>query len=184
MSSYAYSTDEPEILAAFREAAAAMADYLPRLREEIATIGGAKNPLVFSGMWGSPDELVALEPDGSGVIPDGWRMVRSRLEPRRGGPGEGARKWLADHQPPDIRHTLAAHGLPRHAYLSSPSGGFRLIPPVLFEHDGSLWACYDGEPGRGYLDDGKPCTWTPRRLSEFHAAKEAREAEKIGAKGE
>lgn len=173
---HAYSTDSPEIVAAFRDTADAMRSYLPTLREAIAAIPGAKNPLVRGGFWGSSDELVALEADGSGDVPDGWRIVRGRLEPRRGKPGDDARKWLAAHQPPDVRHTLVDFGLPRHASIPAEGGRFRLVAPDLFEHDGTLWACYDGEPGHGVLDDGKSCTWTPRPLSEFYAAQETHEA--------
>jgi hypothetical protein len=152
-----------------------MRTYLPKLQADIAALGGAKNPLVRTGIWGSPDELVALEPDGSGETPDGWRIVRNRIEPRRGKAGDTARRWLADRQPPDLRHTLTKHGLPRHASVATGSGGFRLLAPTLFEHDGTLWACYDGEPGHGYFDNGQTCTWSPRKLSEFHAAREAHE---------
>lgn len=175
---FAYSTDNPTVLAAFHETATAMKDYLPRLRAAIDAMPGAKNPLVRSGIWGARDELVAMEADGSGEMPDGWRVVRGRLEPRRGKPGDGARAWLRAHQPPDVRNTLAEHGLPRHSSVPSGGGGFRLMSPTLFEHDGALWALYEGEPGRGVLDDGKTCTWAPRRLSEFHAAQEAFEAAK------
>lgn len=175
---HAYSTDNPEALAAFRDTAAAMRDYLPRLRADIAALG-ATNPLVYSGFGGSPDELVALEPNDTGHIPDGWRIVRGRLVPRRGKPGEPARQWLAAHQPPDVRHALTFHGLPRCTSIASGSG-FRMGEPTLFEHDGVLWACYPGKPGEGIFDD-QPCTWTPRRLSEFHAAFEAADAIKAVA---
>lgn len=82
---------------------------------------------------------------------------------------------MADRQPPDVRHTLVAYGLPRHATIPTTSGAFALVPPALFEHDGTLWACYDGEPGDGLFSDTDVpgCTWTPRPLSEYWAAREA-----------
>jgi hypothetical protein len=178
---YAYSTDNPEAVAAFRQTGTDMSTFLTRLRADIAALPGVANPLVYRGVWGLRDELVALEPDGSGVVPDGWRLVRGRFEPRRGKPGDAARKWLADHQPPDVRHTLTQHGLPRHVSIATGAGGFRMVSPMLFEHDGVLWACFSAEPSKGFFGDEDPCTWTPRKLSEFHAAREAVEAAKSEA---
>ena len=181
MTEYAYSTDSPEALAVWSATIAALDGFLPRLREDIAALG-ARNPLVRTGILGSPDELVALEPNDDGTVPDGWRIVRSRLEPRRGKAGEPARQWLADHQPPDVRYALAKHGLPSHAAIPTDDGRFRLVPPMVFKWDGALWALFEGKPGRGFLDLGEECTWTPRKLSEFYAAREAfdaaRDAEK------
>jgi hypothetical protein len=178
---YAYSTDNPEAVAAFRQTRADLISFKDRVRAACAELGGNNGPLVRQGIWGSPDEIVGLDPDDSGTIPEGWRIVRGRLEPRRGKPGDGARKWLAEHQPPDMRHAMVGHGLPRHSQTPSNTGGFRLSAPALFEHDGVLWACYSGKPGEGVIDDGQACTWTPRKLSEFHAAREAVKAAKAVA---
>lgn len=176
MTEYAYSTDNPETVAAFREVRSDLKTYLPRLRADLAALGGVGNPLVRNGIWGSRDELVGLEPDGSGTIPDGWRLVRGRLEPRRGKPGASAREWLAAHQPPDMRHTMAAHGLPRNSAVPTNSGSYRMVTPALFEHKDTLWACYEGKPGDLMDSKEQDCTWTPRKLSEFWAAKEAFDA--------
>jgi hypothetical protein len=175
---YAYSTNDPAIVAVYRQTRAAMTEFLPRLRVDCAALGGNKGPLVRTGMWGRPDRLVALEPDGSGVIPESWRIVRGRLEPRRGKPGDTARAWLADHQPPDLRHALTEHGLPRHSTTPAAGQGFthRLIPPALFELDDELWACYEGPPGGVFVADDGECTWTPRKLSEYYTARETAEA--------
>jgi hypothetical protein len=176
---YAYSTNDAAAVAAFRQARADLRAYGERVQDACAALGGSKGPLVHHGVWGRPDEIVGLEPDGSGAIPDGWRMVRGRLEPRRGKPGDPARQWLADHRPPDVRHVLTQHGLPRHAAVPAKGQTFthRLISPVLFEHEGTLWACYEGKPGDRFDGSDEPgCTWTPRHLSEFYAAREALEA--------
>ena len=45
------------------------------------------------------------------------------------------------------------------------------VHALALKSDGTVWACY-----RGGVPDGQ-CTWTPRRLSEFHAALEAAEEE-------
>lgn len=82
--------------------------------------------------------------------------------------GEQARKWLADHQPPDLRAVLAAHGLPRTSRLTR-DGGYLISTPQVFLHEGTVWALYKGTP------DGQ-CSWQPRKLSEFYAALEALEA--------
>ena len=172
---YAYSTDDPAAVAAFRETRDAITTFAARLKTDCAALGGNDGAYVRRGIWGSPDEITSLKPDGSGNIPDGWRIVREELEPRRGKPGEGARRWLADHQPPDVRQVMMSHGLPRHSVVAD-GGGFRHFAPVLFEHEGTLWACYRGRPGDGFLSDGEECTWQPRRLSEFYAAREGAEA--------
>lgn len=172
---YAYSTDKPEVVAAYRETKAEMREFGQRMRADCEALGGNSGGLLDRGIWGSPDRIVGLMPDGSGTIPDGWRMVRGRLEPRRGKPGEGARRWLAAHQPPDVRHTLTAHGLPRHSTVpGGPGMSYRLFSPALFELDGTLWVCYDGEPGDGLMSGEAldESVWTPRRLSEFYAARE------------
>lgn len=168
---YPYSTSDPETVATYHRVLTELGEFGERTRAACEAVGGNKGPLVNRGMWGRPDEIVALEPDGSGEIPDGWRMVRGRLEPRRGKAGDGARQWLAAHQPPDLRHALVAHGLPRHATVPGGDGlRLRLVAPVLFEMDGTLWAGYAGKPGDSFLDKGDACTWTPRKLSEFYTA--------------
>ena len=151
----AYSTDNPEAVAAYRKIVADMAAFGERIREDCAALGGNKGALIRRGIWGSPDRIVGLEPDGSGQIPPGWRVVRERLEPRRGKPGEDARRWLEDHQPPDVRHGMVEHGLPRHSSVPTETG-YR-------------------------IDQENACTWTPRKLSEFHAAREAFEAAEASA---
>lgn len=176
---HAYSTGRPEVVAAWRDASEARQEFGRRLAADCEALGGNTGALLNRGVWGSPDRIVALEPDGSGTIPDGWRMVRRQLEPRRGKPGEAARRWLADHQPPDARHTLTGHGLPRHSTMpGGPAMTYRLVSPVLFELDGTLWACFEGKPGDALMtgDAVDESIWAPRRLSEFHAAREEWEA--------
>lgn len=175
---YAYSTDKPEVLAAYHLVRREMREFGQRMRADCEALGGNSGGLLNRGVWGSPDRIVGLMPDGSGTVPDGWRMVRERLEPRRGKPGEAARRWLADHQPPDVRHTLTGHGLPRHSSVPTKAMTYQLIPPVLFELDGTLWVCYEGKPGDELMSGETldESIWTPRRLSEFHAAREEAEA--------
>ncbi|PZG12451.1 hypothetical protein C1I95_25725 [Micromonospora craterilacus] len=171
----AYSTADPAIVAAYRRAVAARKAAFDRLSADLKTLGAGPRVKAYAGTFpGSADTITAIEQQGD-HIPDGWRLVRGNLEPRRGKPGEDARRWLADHQPVDVRHAMESHGLPRAAWIPRGSDlGYRVVAPRLFEHDGTLWALYDAEPGTVEFDSGK-CSWTPRKLSEFHAADEARE---------
>jgi hypothetical protein len=180
----AYSTDNPEAVAAYREAKEARLAFAERLRSDVEALGAGPNVYVRNG-FGAPNEIFTLEQKGDHV-PEGWRIVRGNLVPRRGKPGEGARRWLANHQPVDVRHVLTEHGLPRNVWVPNPSqGNYRVCAPEIFEHEGVLWALYEAEPGAQEIGfDSSPCTWTPRKLSEFHAAFEAfqeAEAAKAGA---
>jgi len=178
---YAYSTTDPAALAAWRDTMTAEHAHHQTMRAAIDAMPGAKGTIVRQGIFHARDRIIALIPDGSGQVPDGWRLVRGNLEPRRGMPGDNARAWLEAHQPSDVRAVLTGHGLPR--FSTRPAGGGRVLnyEPVIFEQDGTLWACYRGKPG-DLLNSSATCTWTPRRLSEFHAALEAVEAAEQQAK--
>lgn len=172
MTQFAYSTDNPEAVAVYRAAKDDHAGFAAKLRADVEALGAGPKVYVRNG-FGGPNEVTALEQKGD-YIPEGWRVVRGNLEPRRGKPGDAARKWLAGHQPTDVRHVLTKHGLPRNVWVPSPSqGNYRVCAPEIFEHQGVLWALYEAEPGAGLGFDDSPCTWTPRKLSEFHAAFEA-----------
>jgi hypothetical protein len=176
----AYSTDRPEVVAAYRQTVQQRREFGQRVMADCAALGGNQGPLMRRGIWGHPDEIIGLGPDGSGVNPDGWRLVRGRLEPRPRKPGEPARRWLAEHQPPDVRHVLTRHGLPRHSTTPVRERGmtYRVTQPALFELDGVLWVCYQDKPGDDLMagETLDESIWTQRRLSEFHAAREAAEA--------
>lgn len=175
MNEHVYSTSDPIIVGAYRKAVADRAETGKRIAADVAALGAG--PQVFvrsSGFPGTRSTLTAIEQKGDHV-PDGWRLVGGNLEPRRGKPGEKARQWLAEHQPVDVRHVMESHDLPRCSWIPQGNGfGYRLVQPKLFEHDGTLWASYEGEPGtvESGFDTGK-CTWEPRKLSEFYAAWEA-----------
>lgn len=181
---HAYSTDNPETVAAYLKAVADYRGYADRMLADMDALGAGPGVRISRGMFGSRDQLFALDQKGD-HIPDGWRIVRGHLVPRRGKPGGAARQWLADHQPVDIRAVMTGHGLPRSAWIPGSDSGYRVVSPTLFEHDGTLWACYEGEPGKGDSSfDSTPCTWTPRKLSEFYAAFEAVAAAQAAEAGE
>lgn len=174
---FAYSTDKAEVVAAYLQALADRNAFKDNIRADLETLGtGPQIYYVSESFSGGRDRITALEQKGD-HIPDGWRVMKRTglLEPRRGKPGEPARQWLADHQPIDVRYVMEQHGLPRTVWLPTDSG-YRIVSPKLFEYDGTLWACYPGEPGRSGGFDNKACTWTPRKMSEFYAAVEAFEA--------
>jgi hypothetical protein len=172
---HAYSTDNPEIVAAFVAAVQARSAFAARIIADAEALGNNKGPLRTAGVLGL-DRTVGLAPDDPENPPAGWRYMKSlnRLEPvARGKAGEAARAWLAAHQPSpaeDGRAVLEGHGLPRTTGMSAMFSSGTVSTPQIFEHDGTVWALYDRKPER-------ECTWTPRKLSEFHAAREAFEAD-------
>lgn len=175
---HAYSTDDPAVVAAFTAAIQARCDFSQRVVDDAETLGKNKGVLRMGGVFGRC-ETVGLAPDDPNDPPEGWTYIRSRdrLEPRRGKAGDAARRWLADHQPPDDadgRTAMEAHGLPRHTGLDRGFSTGRISTPRIFHHDGTVWALYSGKP------DGE-CTWAPRRLSEYYAAQEAFEASEQAA---
>jgi hypothetical protein len=171
---HAYSTNNPDVVAAFTAAAEARTAFARRVVADAKALGSNKGPLHNTHVFGG-DETVGLAVDDADNPPDGWTPSKGRgyLVPRRGAPGADARRWLADHQPPagsDVRAVMADHGLPRTTGLDFDHTN-TISTPLLFCHDGEVWALYKRQP-----DD--ECTWTPRRLSEFHAAREAFDAHK------
>lgn len=174
LSEFAYSTSDPAIVAAYRQALADRVAMGKKVAASLAQLGaGPQVYMISDGFPGSRDRFTAIQPKGDHV-PDGWRLMKRSglLEPRRGKPGEAARKWFAEHQPVDVRHVMEQHGLPRSAWKPTDSG-YSISTPQLFDAGDALWARYASEPGAGGAFDTKPCTWTPRKLSEFHAAWEA-----------
>lgn len=182
----AYSTTDPEIIAAYRAADGELRDFSARVCEAARQLGKNKGVLRQGGRMLGHSVVAGLVPDDPADPPEGWRYVKSRrrLEPRRGPAGEPAEAWLIQHQAPkiDIRGMLdAQYGLPR--YSSSPGSdpdSRRVGCPGILFHDGTLWAAYDGHPCGdlfGFRDLREPDErWTLRRPSEFYAAREAYEA--------
>src|SRR5207237_9029872 len=113
MTERAYPTSDPAIVAAYRQALTDRIEMSKSIAADVKALGAG--PRVFvrdSGFSGISRSITAIEQQGD-HIPDGWRVVRGHLEPRRGQPGEAARKWLAEHPPVDLRSVMAAHGHPR-----------------------------------------------------------------------
>lgn len=176
---YTYRTDGPAALAAYRTAVAARAVFTAQLHVDAAAIGGNNGARCGVRGFGGPEYIPGLEPDGSGTIPAGWRIVRDRLEPALRGPGSAAaRRWLKEHQPTpglDRRYVLKGHGLAYQSRVSVGGDGYKSYLPDLFEHDGQLWACYRGEPDGDFPGEPARLTWPACTLAEFHTAQAAAE---------
>lgn len=172
---YAYRTSDPAALAAYRTAVEARKQFGARLRADAAAIGHNLGVLSAHRGFGGPEEIVGLEPDQTGKTPDGWRIVRGRLEPALRGKGSAAaRRWLEDHQPPpdvDRRWVLKKHGLAYQSRIPAAGGTYKGYVPVLFEHDGYLWACYKGRPDGDFPGESSGLTWPACPLDEYETAR-------------
>lgn len=171
-SKFAYSTTDPEALAAYRAALVVRREFGARLRRAAAALGDNLGPLVSVKEFGGPEEITGLEPAATGKKPAGWRLVpsRKRLEPAIGKAGDQARRWLVEHQPPadaDPRYVLKAHGLAYYSRVPSARGTQLTLRPHLFEFDDRLWACYRGHPDGDWPGDDPGLTWPQVSLDEF-----------------
>ncbi len=149
MEKFAYATDDPAVLDAYRAAAAARREYGQRLRAAAADLGHNLGPAARRNARGR-EEIVGLRPDNSGRPPRGWRLVErgKRLAPCT----STARRWIVEHQPPagtDPLEVLLPNGLVALSRVESgerPGDNYRDFRPVVFEWGGKLWACYKGSP--------------------------------------
>lgn len=172
---FVYSTDDPQRLAIYRQAVADRDALNDRLAADLEALSAGPEIYGHSGGQGRADEFTAIGQRGR-HLPPGWAAAgRGQLRPIAGPAGDVARQWLADHQPADPRHELAAHGLPRQVWIPIPGepGEYQITQVELLEHDGVLWARYDAEPGGRTDFYDQPCTWTRRDPHEYPAAKEA-----------
>lgn len=173
----AYRTTDPAAINAYRTAVIARAGFTARLRAATAAIGANTGAVSTYTAFGGPEKIVGLDPDNSGVIPVGWRVVRGDLVPARSGPGAAAaRRWLKEHQPAatlDPRYVLKSHGLAYQSRVPTGGGTYDVHLPIVDEHNGVLWACYQGEPDGDFPGEDPGLTWEPRPLEEYYAAKRA-----------
>lgn len=175
MTGFVYSTDDPQLLALYRQAVADRDALNQRLDADLEALGAGPDIYGSPGGHGFPDEFDAVGQRGQ-HLPTGWAAAgRGKLRPIAGPDGDIARRWLADHRPADPRHELAAHGLPRQVWIpiTGEPGEYEIKQVELLEHDGLLWARYDAEPGGRTDFYDQPCTWTRRDAGEYPATKEA-----------
>lgn len=184
-----YSTSNPVTAAAFLAACDAERAFAQSVVESAAAIGKNKGALRTSGVFGEPPSTIGLAVDDPDDPPEGWvySKTREQLVPRRGRAGNCAREWIAAHQPKaSARVVMEEHGLPFNDLLGAKADhgavNRQFNVPVIFHHDGTVWAHYRGTPGRWVGGPIEP-TWEPRRLSEYHAAREARDAAEVTGRG-
>lgn len=182
---YAFRTDDPAVLDAFHQAQQARLDAGNTMCDEAREIGKNKGPAVRGGIFGSGDELVGLHPEDRNDPPEGWLYLKSWgcLRPRKGKAGQDAEKFITRHRKigVDPRVALSEHGLPTESAVPAGDGRYYLRKPVVFEHEGALYAKYSGEV-RYELGRTEGCTWPAIPLSQFYAALEAVQAADRAAK--
>lgn len=187
---YAFRTDHPDILAAYHAAQDERQAAGEALENEAEQIGKNKGPAVLGGIFGCGDEVVGLFADNPADPPAGWiyRKGRNLLLPRPGKPGDPAREFLERHRKigGDPRVVLAEHGLPHSSEVPMADGRISVRKPVVFEHQGALYAKFSGDPRTDLLSDReRSCTWPEIPLSQFYLALEtvqaARKAEEVTA---
>lgn len=178
---YAFRTDDPVVLDAYRQAQQTRLDAGHAMCDEAREIGKNKGPAVRGGIFGCGDELVGLFADDPQDVPEGWVYTQKRdyLTPRRGARGDAARAFIERHKGigADPRVAMAEHGLPYDSRVPMHDGRISLRKPVVFEHEGALYAKYSGDPRTDPLSDkDRGCTWPEIPLSQFYAALEAVQA--------
>lgn len=175
---YAFRTDDPVVLDAYRQARQQRIAAGKAMIDEAEQLGKNKGPAVRGGIFGLGDELVGLFADDPADPPQGWHYLKGRdlLLPRRGRAGDEAREFLERHKKigVDPRVVLSEHGLPTESAVPT-SGGYSLRKPVVFEHEGALYAKYTGEV-RHELGNDTGSTWPAIPLSQYYAALEAVQA--------
>jgi hypothetical protein len=166
---HVYRTSDPATVAAYLATVAEINAFARQVQADARKLGRNMGALLGGGLFAAA-EVVGLAPLDPKDPPPGWRLVRKRLEPMRGRAGAAARAWIAARKPPaDIPTVLARHGLPRNDSRGGATG-----LPLVFLHEDTLWAMYEGVPDGGWQPDScDVCTWEPAKLSEFYAAKEA-----------
>jgi hypothetical protein len=173
-----YSSNDPRLLAIYRQALADRDALTNRLAADLEALGAGPGIYGHSGGHGFPDEFTAIDQCGL-HLPPGWAVAgRGKLRPIVGPAGDIARQWLAEHRPADPRHELAAHGLPRQVWIPIPGepGEYQIAQVDLAEHDGVLWARYPAEPGSHTDFYDQPCTWTRHDPGDHPHADTAKES--------
>lgn len=159
----------------------ALNSFQDRCEAVAATIGeGVVARFRRRGFGNSVGEVVFGLNDESAGLADGWRYVKTRdaVEPVRGAKGDAAREALEalkvpEAQPADI---VAATGMPM---LTMHPG--RVHNTQWMHHEGSLYALLADE-STDFRNDPITGNWVEIRLSELHAADEARlDAAKMAA---
>ena len=136
------------------------------------------------------EEFTGFTIPDDGVVPEGWRIVKSRktVEPERGDEGEAARAWVIAHASPGTPiHVLARdYGLNTMSQSERDKDGRHFVAHVqVHELGGDLYAVHAHDALNGWaggeslsfdsvkMSDSMGPLWTEIKLSEYHAAREA-----------
>jgi hypothetical protein len=151
----------------------ALNDLQRRARELAASIGSGITVRFRRRAFGNDTSEVLLGlQNGGKITAEGWVFVKTRdaVEPVRGAKGDAAREALVTLAVPDVQPgtIVGATGMPMMFMLPG-----RIYTPQWMHHDGALYALLPDDDEDSQND---PITgdWIEIRLSELHAADEAR----------
>lgn len=144
--SRAFRLIDAEAVTSHRERVAAFKAWTDRLLEDSKEFG--LEPMVFNHNF-------TLDTVFSGffvpvrrdvVIPEGWRVVKSRkrVEPMRGPEGDQARAWEKDHEGPGSpwHHLVMEYGLNSGCTSKGDGVRYRSAPGVNIVGDDTIYAIY------------------------------------------
>jgi hypothetical protein len=148
-------------------------DLQTRARELAASIGSGVTARFRRRAFGNDtSEVVFGLQDGGKITADGWRYVKTRdaVEPVRGAKGDAAREALAALEVPSVQpgSIVEATGMP----MTFMHPG-RIYTTQWMRHDGALYALLP-DADDAFRNDPITGDWVEIRLSELHAADEAR----------
>lgn len=166
----------PDAAATIEEIKAAQAN-LNELQEKARELAGSIGKDVIarfrrSGFSDDTSEVVLSLGVESTTLAEGWRYVKTRdaVEPVRGAKGDAAREALSALSIPILQPgaIVAGTGMPQ--VFMHPG---RLYRTQWMHHDGALYALLPDEDNT-FRNDPITGDWVEIRLSELHAADEAR----------
>ncbi len=175
-----YRSTHPDVLAAVATYRAAMADWHERTAALLTDLGFVGRDLLVATTLGHR-HITGVEFKPGDPIPEGWRRQgkgsATRLVPRLGlKAGKAIARRIDEAKPPaDVRTDLP--GMPAHRW-----NGSAFDTPALHEIDGAVWLVWPYElkatavVGDTRSDYVQVRMWERVRMSEFHAALEAKEA--------
>lgn len=158
---------------AIKEAQAGLDELQGKARELAASIGSGVTARFRRRAFGNDtsEVILGLQPGGK-ITADGWVFVKTRdaVEPVRGAKGDAARDALSALEIPTIQpgSIVAATGMPQ--VFMTPG---RIYRTQWMHHDGALYALLP-EVDDTFQNDPISGDWVEIRLSELHAADEAR----------
>lgn len=160
------------VIAEIEAARAVLSDLQTRAREFAASIGSGVTARFRRGFGNETSQVILGLQHGGKITADGWVFVKTRdaVEPARGAKGDAAREALKALEVPAVQpgSIVAATGMPQ--MFMHPG---RIYNTQWMHHDGALYALLPDEDST-FNNDPITGNWEEIRLSELHAADEAR----------